>query len=67
MNTSLNRELVAIKHKFLDHKIGPETETLVIGTFNPGHECNKAVDFFMAEREIGFGHFYRRHVDTKKI
>jgi G:T/U-mismatch repair DNA glycosylase len=46
MINSFNRKLVTIKHKFLDHAIDPATETLIIGTFNPGHECNKKVDFF---------------------
>jgi len=28
-------EVGRIEHKFLDHKIDPQTETLIIGTFNP--------------------------------
>jgi len=34
-----------IKHRFLDHKINPETEILILGTFNPDTEKNEA-DFF---------------------
>lgn len=34
-----------IEHKFLDHKIDPNSETLIIGTFNPSTESNPA-DFF---------------------
>ncbi len=37
--------MISIKHKFLTHKIHPETETLIIGTFNPNAEKNQA-DFF---------------------
>lgn len=34
-----------IKHRLLDHQINPETEILIIGTFNPDTDENKA-DFF---------------------
>ena len=34
-----------IKHLLLDYKINPETETLIIGTFNPDTPENDA-DFF---------------------
>ena len=34
-----------VNHRFLDHEINPETETLIIGTFNPETEGNPA-DFF---------------------
>src|SRR3972149_2469933 len=34
-----------VRHRFLDHKINPQTETLIIGTFNPDTPANKA-DFF---------------------
>ncbi len=34
-----------IKHRFLDHQINPETEILILGTFNPETEKNEA-DFF---------------------
>jgi G:T/U-mismatch repair DNA glycosylase len=31
-----------VTHRFLDHRIGPTTETLIIGTFNPEAAKNKA-------------------------
>jgi G:T/U-mismatch repair DNA glycosylase len=34
-----------IKHRFLKHEINPETEILIIGTFNPDTDKNPA-DFF---------------------
>lgn len=34
-----------IKHRFTDHKLHPETEILIVGTFNPETEKNPA-DFF---------------------
>lgn len=37
--------MAIIKHRFLNHEIQPETETLIIGTFNPDTPKNKA-DFF---------------------
>lgn len=39
-------ELRKVQHKFLNHKINPETETLIIGTFNPKADSNKDTDFF---------------------
>lgn len=35
-----------IKHRFLDHQINPETETLIIGTFNPDTSDNVAEFFY---------------------
>jgi hypothetical protein len=37
-----------IEHKFLDHKIDPQTETLIIGTFNPKDSATLSndADFF---------------------
>jgi G:T/U-mismatch repair DNA glycosylase len=35
-----------VKHKFLNHKINPETETLIIGTFNPDAKSNESTHFF---------------------
>ena len=29
-----------VKHRFLDHKIDPKTEFLIIGTFNPHTELH---------------------------
>jgi len=37
-------------HRFLDHKINPETETLIIGTFNPETEGNPAEFFYGRSR-----------------
>ena len=37
--------MTKIKHRFINHKINPQTEILVIGTFNPDTDKNKA-DFF---------------------
>lgn len=34
-----------IKHKFRDHKISPNTETLILGTFNPDYSGSE-IDFF---------------------
>lgn len=34
-----------VKHRFIDHQISNETETLIIGTFNPETSANDA-DFF---------------------
>lgn len=39
-----------IKHKFIDHQIDPNTETLIIGTFNPDIEGNKAEFFYGRSR-----------------
>ncbi len=38
--------MIRIKHKFIDHQIDPNTETLIIGTFNPDIEGNKAEFFY---------------------
>lgn len=38
--------MIRIKHKFIDHQIDPNTETLIIGTFNPDIEVNKAEFFY---------------------
>lgn len=37
--------MITVKHRFLDHRINPATETLIIGTFNPETADNDA-DFF---------------------
>lgn len=37
--------MLTVQHRFLDHQINPETETLIIGTFNPETTDNDA-DFF---------------------
>ena len=38
-----------IKHRFLSHQINPETEILIIGTFNPETEKDEA-DFFYGRK-----------------
>jgi len=35
--------MTTIKHRFLDHQINPQTETLVVGTFNPDAEDSNEV------------------------
>jgi G:T/U-mismatch repair DNA glycosylase len=42
--------LKIIKHKFLEHEIDPATETLIIGTFNPLADGNKAEFFYSRPR-----------------
>jgi G:T/U-mismatch repair DNA glycosylase len=37
--------MAIVQHKFLNHTISPNTETLIIGSFNPNAEDSKA-DFF---------------------
>jgi G:T/U-mismatch repair DNA glycosylase len=39
-----------IKHRFSTHKISPETETLIIGTFNPETPGNEAEFFYGRSR-----------------
>lgn len=41
-----------IKHKFIDHIINPETEILIIGTFNPDTERNPAEFFYGRDRNF---------------
>lgn len=38
--------IIRVQHGFLDHKINPDAETIIIGTFNPGSLCK--IDFFYA-------------------
>ena len=38
-----------IKHKFLDHVVSPDTEILILGTFNPEKQGNEA-EFFYGRR-----------------
>ncbi|MGM4872907.1 hypothetical protein AB7645_17025 [Bradyrhizobium sp. 956_D2_N1_5] len=42
--------LRTIKHKFLDHKVDPGTETLIVGTFNPCAKGNNAEFFYSRPR-----------------
>ncbi len=38
--------MITVKHRFLNHKINPKTETLIIGTFNPEIAENDAEFFY---------------------
>lgn len=42
--------MISVKHKFLHHQINPETETLIIGTFNPEVVGNDAEFFYGRSR-----------------
>jgi G:T/U-mismatch repair DNA glycosylase len=42
--------MIKIQHKFLDHQINPETETLIIGTFNPETADNDTEFFYGRSR-----------------
>lgn len=42
--------MITVQHRFLDHQINPETETLIIGTFNPETVDNKAEFFYGRSR-----------------
>jgi|SRR5687768_11466583 len=37
--------MTSVKHRFLDHQINPDTETLIVGTFNP-EAANNYAEFF---------------------
>jgi len=39
-------QIVAVEHKFLNHVVDAQTETLIIGTFNPDTEKNDANFFY---------------------
>lgn len=39
-----------VQHRFLNHQVNPETETLIIGTFNPETADNKAEFFYGRSR-----------------
>jgi len=41
---------VCVRHKFADHRLNPAVETIILGTFNPGHEANKAEFFYSSPR-----------------
>lgn len=47
---TLPRQIVKIRHRFLDHPINPETETLILGTFNPETADNDAKFFYGRNR-----------------
>ena len=42
--------MITVQHRFLNHKINPKTETLIIGTFNPETEENEAEFFYGRSR-----------------
>jgi len=42
--------MTRVKHKFLKHKINPETEILIVGTFNPEGNDNEANFFYSRQR-----------------
>lgn len=42
--------MILVKHRSRNHEINPETEILIIGTFNPDTEKNQA-DFFYGRRQ----------------
>ncbi len=44
--------MATIKHRFLTHQINPDTETLIIGTFNPDTNDNKADFFYGRQRNF---------------
>ncbi len=42
--------MVVISHKFIGHQINPNTETLIVGTFNPDTDKNSAEFFYGRSR-----------------
>lgn len=44
--------MITVKHRFLEHKINSEVETLIIGTFNPDTEDNVAEFFYGRNRNF---------------
>lgn len=42
--------MITVTHRFADHLINPETETLIIGTFNPETPTNTAEFFYGRSR-----------------
>jgi G:T/U-mismatch repair DNA glycosylase len=44
--------MTAIRHRFFGHKLNPETETLIVGTFNPEAEKNDAEFFYGRKRNF---------------
>jgi G:T/U-mismatch repair DNA glycosylase len=44
--------MTIVKHRFLNHAINPHTETLIIGSFNPEAEDNKANFFYGRSRNF---------------
>ena len=46
------KRVTKIRHRFIDHKIDPKTETLVVGTFNPDTPENTADFFYGRQRNF---------------
>jgi G:T/U-mismatch repair DNA glycosylase len=44
--------MTIIRHRFIDHKINPQTETLIVGTFNPETSDNEADFFYGRQRNF---------------
>lgn len=44
--------MTKIRHRFIDHKVNPRTETLIIGTFNPDTVENIADFFYGRQRNF---------------
>ncbi len=44
--------MVSIQHRFLNHRINPETEILLLGTFNPDTPANDAEFFYGRKRNF---------------
>jgi len=44
--------MIFIKHRFIQHKINPYTENLIVGTFNPDTADNEADFFYGRERNF---------------
>ncbi|MFY0626168.1 MAG: hypothetical protein JXR07_07735 [Reichenbachiella sp.] len=42
--------MITVQHRFADHQVNNETETLIIGTFNPETEDNDAEFFYGRSR-----------------
>ena len=41
---------ICVQHKFANHRLNPAAETIILGTFNPGHDANKAHFFYSSPR-----------------
>jgi hypothetical protein len=41
---------ICVQHKFANHRLNPAAETIILGTFNPGHDANKARFFYSSPR-----------------
>jgi len=52
----LQTDMETLKHRFSDHKINSEIETLIIGTFNPVTigDGQETIYFSFSTREVNF-------------